>query len=245
MQIRQVLKRRGHCHDLEGRARRIQPLRHAVDQRAGLLVAQCAFHVRRVKLRHGDHRQNLAGFIIEHDGRAALTRGELLADIAGEALGDGQLQVVPALRRAGKGVAQPLEHARLEAEQVLRMEGIHARGDLPAAVAHHLRHRHAGVSVPVVEALAVLAGAGQHGAVPVGDRAHDHVLLLAADARVVRIGHPSPAVEIHRIAAVYRHRAEEHETQNHQQMDSPSDYLDSRSPPGSRFLIPSPVTPHP
>ena len=138
VQIRQVFQRGRHGHDFECRAGRIKPLRCAVDQCARGFIRQCRIHVRRVELRHGHERQNFVGLVIQHDDRAALIAGKLFADIAREPLGDGQFHIISALCRAGKGIGKPLEDARAEAEQILRVERIRAGGYLAAAVADDL-----------------------------------------------------------------------------------------------------------
>ena len=99
-------------------------------------------------------RENLVCLIVEHDHRAALARGELLADIARQALGNRKPDIVSALGRAGHRIRDALNDARAEAQHILRVEGIHARGRFAAAVADHLRHRHARIAAAVVAPLA-------------------------------------------------------------------------------------------
>ena len=230
VQIGQIFQRGGQRHDFERRAGRIQPLRRAVDERARRLVRQRRIHVRRVELRHGDHRQNLVRLVIEHDDRAALARGKLLADVAGEPLGDRQPDVVAALGRAGKGLGQPLEDAGAEAQQKLRVERVRAGGDLTAAVADHLTDRLARRRAAVVAPPAVLIRIGQHRAVPVGQRAHDDMLLLAADAGVIGVGNPSPAVEVYRVAEIRRNQREHQNEKQGQQAHSPLNDLRMNRP---------------
>ena len=238
VQIGQIFQRGGQRHDFERRAGRIQSLRRAVDERARSLVRQRRIHVRRVELRHGDHRQNLVRLVIEHDDRAALARGELLADVAGEPLGDRQPDVVAALGRAGKGVGQPLEDAGAEAQQKLRVERVRAGGDLAAAVADHLTDRLARRRAAVVAPPAVLIRIGQHRAVPVGQRAHDDMPLLAADARVIGVRDPAPAVEIDGVAEIRDHQREHQHQQQRQQVHAPLDNLDKITLSRTEYLLP-------
>ena len=194
-------------------------------------------HVRGVKLGQGHHRQDLLRLVIEHDDRAALALGELFADVAREALGNRQLHVVAALGRAGDRVGDALKHARLEPQQVLRVEGVHAGGNLAAAVADDLRDGQARLFVAVVAARAGLVGIGEHGAVAVGDAAHDHVLFLAADARIVGIGHPAAAIEVDRIAKVGRREPKEREHAHRQHADASPDDLDKTASPREMTII--------
>ena len=126
IEIGQIFQRGGHRHDFERRAGRIKPLRRAVDERARRFIRQRRVHIRRIELRHGDHRQNFIRLVIEHDDRAALALGKLLADVAGKPLGDRQPHVVAALGCAGEGVGQPLKDAGTEPQQELGVERIRA-----------------------------------------------------------------------------------------------------------------------
>ena len=52
------------------------------------------------------------------------------------------------------------------------------------------------------------------------------MLLLAADARIIRIGDPAPAVKIDGIAEIRNHQRKQHHQQQRQQVHTPLDNLD-------------------
>ena len=111
--------RRGRGHDLEGRARRVEAGRGAVQQRvrapavgadAGHLVEALLDEVRVVG-RRGVHRQHLPGLDVERDDRAAAAAERVLGGPL-RARDERQAQVVALDRRALRLVDEGLEHGR-------------------------------------------------------------------------------------------------------------------------------------